>query len=370
LGWTEGNDPNVQVWAGRQLESGDFERKQLAAPVLKIEPPVLTIDQSGNALYAWEQDGHPFYQHFWAAGGWEASSMRLDAPGETGTLLNMEVAVSMSGAGESTAIWSLQRGPESYVLQARRFGQGWASDVEPVTSAQWGLDKVRIASEPDGKTIALFCRDGEPLEFARRTPQWVIGPILEEGVVEVSAPALTSGRFAGAAWLTGITALRARLYSATEGWHSNVLKFYPANGSLAQPSLAVGAGGHAWVAFARAGKFIHAWRYHPSTQWDEGYQDVTSAEGVSEPRVAVDKDGNAVVVWVQQGETVNPSLPRYQVWARRYYQGGWEEPQRLATSNSDACCVSVGYTNGGTAVAAWLQEDAVRQVWVARLPRP
>lgn len=367
LGWTEGNDPDFQVWAGWQVAGGAFERKQLASPAPRIGPPALAIDASGNALYAWHQGGHLFYQHYWAAGGWEPSSLQLDAPGETGYPL--DVALSMSGSGHSTALWTLLR-DENVVMQARRFGQGWATDIEPVTSASLSLDNIRLASEPDGKVIALFCRDGQPLEFARRTPQWVNGGVLEDSVYTVSEPALASGSFAGAAWLTGGVALRARLYSATEGWHSNILKFYPVNGDLAFPSLAVGAGGHAWVAFARGGNFIHAWRHHPSTQWDDSYQDVIAAKGATEPRVAVDKDGNAVVVWLQEGETLNPALPIRQAWARRYYLGQWEDPQRLASSNSDACCVSVGFTNDGTAVAAWLQEDMVRQVWVARLPRP
>ena len=51
LGWTEGNKPNAQDWAARQVGGGNFERKQLAAVLKALRPgfPGLTRRGTGGA---------------------------------------------------------------------------------------------------------------------------------------------------------------------------------------------------------------------------------------------------------------------------------------------------------------------------------
>lgn len=77
------------------------------------------------------------------------------------------------------------------------------------------------------------------------------------------------------------------------------------------------------------------------------------------PRVAVDRDGNAVAVWEQSGGT----LTTYRnIWANRYtVASGWGTAQLIEMDDSgDALIPQVGIDSNGNATVVWMQSDGSR----------
>jgi hypothetical protein len=82
-----------------------------------------------------------------------------------------------------------------------------------------------------------------------------------------------------------------------------------------------------------------------------------------DPRVAVDPQGAAVVVWVE------PSEDHWEVWAqRRTPVDGWLEAARVSDGSQDGAAPVVAVDAAGAAWAAWCQWDGTdASIWAARL---
>ena len=102
----------------------------------------------------------------------------------------------------------------------------------------------------------------------------------------------------------------------------------------------------------------HSWSFHTR---DGEWRDVTMLESnddgpATRPEVAVDADGNAIVVWVEAGATAN------RVWASRYVPtAGWEEPELIEVVDvGGARFPKIAVSPDGDAIVVWQQSDGVR----------
>ena len=109
---------------------------------------------------------------------------------------------------------------------------------------------------------------------------------------------------------------------------------------------------------------IWANRYVPGTGWGTAALIETDDSGdANNPQVAMDADGNAIAVWVQDDGT------RSNIWANRYVPGtGWGTAALIETDDSwvwDNPQVAVDA--GGNAIAVWEQWDGTRfNIWANR----
>ena len=81
------------------------------------------------------------------------------------------------------------------------------------------------------------------------------------------------------------------------------------------------------------------------------------------PQVAVDPNGNAIVVWSQ------PDGTRNNIWANRFTpSAGWGAAEQIETDNAgDAFGPHVAVDPDGNAVAVWFQSDGTRNnIWANR----
>lgn len=91
---------------------------------------------------------------------------------------------------------------------------------------------------------------------------------------------------------------------------------------------------------------------HPANSNDNISPDV---QAVTSPAVAMDNNGNAVIVWVQNDGTRN------QIFKSEYRTGSWTHPANLADNISPDSAVvepQVAMDDSGNAIIAWRQPDA------------
>lgn len=91
--------------------------------------------------------------------------------------------------------------------------------------------------------------------------------------------------------------------------------------------------------------------------------EINNAGSASSPRVAVDANGNAIVVWAQSDGA------RLNIWSNRFTSGeGWGEAQLIETDDAgDANEPEVAVDANGNAIAVWEQFDGIRvNVWANR----
>jgi hypothetical protein len=138
--------------------------------------------------------------------------------------------------------------------------------------------------------------------------------------------------------------------------------------SSATPSVAVDSRGHAFAVWVHAdGGTESIWfnRYVPGMGWGAAEQVRTRLRGrASNPQVAIDEQGDALVVWSQVDGA------RRTVWASRLVAGlAWGAPSRLtADPFTDADSPRIATDARGGAVVVWRQFDdrVSRNVWASR----
>ena len=125
--------------------------------------------------------------------------------------------------------------------------------------------------------------------------------------------------------------------------------------------MAVGSGGHAAVVWTQQfGTRIHvvANRYAPGAGWEAARVVELNVPDPFVPRLAVDVNGNAMVVWWQGDD----------IWSNHYTAGvGWGEPQLIESDPAAASSPKVAMDTNGNAMAVWEQNAGTRRsIWANR----
>lgn len=95
---------------------------------------------------------------------------------------------------------------------------------------------------------------------------------------------------------------------------------------------------------------IWASRYAPADGWGTPQPVSDGSNAADNPQVAIDADGNAIVVW-QQTDSF-----RYSIWANRYTAAsGWSGPHLIEGTDGNAGNPQVAVDGAGNAIAVWWQ---------------
>ncbi len=158
----------------------------------------------------------------------------------------------------------------------------------------------------------------------------------------------------------------ANRYVVGAGWGTAVPLVLNETGANRAPQVAVDPGGNAMVVWCRVTnvcRAIHAERYVVGAGWREfGVAYANSTRVLGDPRVAVDRGGNATVVWAQDDRYSN-------IYSNRYLEGsGWTAARRIEAEDSgDALVPQVAVDPAGDAIAVWQQANGtLESVWANR----
>lgn len=132
-----------------------------------------------------------------------------------------------------------------------------------------------------------------------------------------------------------------------------------------EPKVAMDEEGNALV--LASGQFGNGWelvavRYDPQSGWQE--QDVLSVQGAFRP--AMTSGGDAIIAWLEN--TGQYPMGISEVWAGRYVAGaGLQGAQRIGPADGYALTASIAATPDGTAMVVWPEYDGTRtDLWAAR----
>jgi hypothetical protein len=290
--------------------------------------------------------------------------------------------VQLDASGRALAVWAQVEGGKSVIQSRIHNGQGWGLiDVVSASNAS-EASQPSLAATPSGEAVVVWLQSQGPStnalvranRFAPSTgwqgaqvignasgtdqPQWPQIALSANGqavaVWEQTAPLIGSPR----------TDVWSNQLNGSQ-WGSAELLEVENQGNALRPVLAIDAQGQALAAWQQAtnitvsGVFqIKSRRFTPAGGWEAVQRVDTFAGSASQPSIAMDAQGNALLAWTQpeQNSGVTQVLS-----AQRAKGQAWQTPERISAATTPlADAVQVSVNAMGQAVAAWQQDDSAQ----------
>jgi hypothetical protein len=288
--------------------------------------------------------------------------------------------VAMDAAGRAVAVWLTLRAGTLIDddLMASRFDPvtGW-STPEALETRLGDVTRFDLAMDPaSGRAVVLWTQSSDTSNgsaWARHfepATGWTPVQALStpSGVVDVVSVGMDAQGNAVAAW-SQLDGSRFSVWgsrgSAAGTWGTaQLLETMDELGRVdGNPRIAVAPQGDALVVWqASGGTLVNrgTWtnRYTAGGGWGTASQ-LVSVSGGSAPDIAMDANGNAVMVWAQI-DAVSASEVYALIQAKRYQGGAWGAPLQVARelgANSVLSTVHVKMNAAGAALVAWGQGD-------------
>ncbi len=298
--------------------------------------------------------------------------------------------VAMDAAGRALAVWfTLEPGTPNDNLMASRFdpGTGWSTPV-PLESSPRDVMNVDLAMDPaSGRAVVMWTQGSDTsvsAAWARHfdpASGWTATqPVQSAGTPAGRADQVTVGIDAQgnavAAW-SQLDGTRISIWgnrAAPSGaWGSAQLletmdELGRADGN---PRIAVAPQGDAIVVWQASGGTVAnrgTWtnRYTAGAGWGTASQ-LVAVSGGSAPDIAIDANGNAVMVWGQIAVASGTEMYAL-IQAKRYQAGAWGpaiQVGRELGANSVLSAPRVKMNAAGAALVAWGQGDQSIRATVA-----
>jgi hypothetical protein len=342
--------------------------------------PQVVLDSAGNATAVWDRwNGEvtvveSAYRP--AGGGWQAPVV-LSVPEESGpgepppfTPNGGSARIAVDADGDATVVWETYGANDKMLIQsaARSAGGAWQA---PVT-----LDEMGLATAPEpwvavdaigNATVvwrksevirAAFKPDGEDWQ----APVPISDP---EEASYVPQAAMNSDGDATVVWMEADGSnyvVRSALRPAGGGWEAPTL--VSAVGEYAgNPHIALDPEGDAMVVWRGENEGVEVARaaYRPAgTAWQAPVDVSVPGEPVQQLRIALYGGGEAMVVWAgSTGEVGGHNVVRA---ARRPAGGSWEAPVGLSDDDENAFPADVAFDADGNAAVVWGRSDGTHQI--------
>jgi len=307
------------------------------------------VDTSGYYYDLWSSRYTP-------AGGWEPAE-RIDRESYVTTSPSIP-GIAMDPSGNALVVWSKSTSQSTQQIWSNRYtvGQGWR-DAEPIerNNANSATDP-QIEMDSTGNALAVFGEDG--VFYANRydiRSGWSTEPVVVVASGSPDSMAMNADGDTVVVWdetdgtRFNIWAIR---YSAASGWGTAELIENDDTGDARYPDAAIDASGNAIVAWEQHNS-IYANHYSAATNsWGSaGLIENDDAGVASNVEVAFDADGNAIATWQ------NNIAPDYYGWANTYsVSNGWGTAGPLDADNSKVGgAPRIAFDRDGNAIVVWGQ---------------
>ncbi|GEM_PF-1169816 len=155
----------------------------------------------------------------------------------------------------------------------------------------------------------------------------------------------------------GIGNLRASYRIPGVGWGDAVLLESRDDGHAVSPRVAMNPSGEVlvvWIQTDGIANSVWAKRFTPDGGWEPEELIETQAGEAKAPDIAMDSKGNAIVVWQQN------NAGRWEIWANHYRPKasfGWGSARRLDKGSGDATRPRIAMDGEGNAMVVWQQPN-------------
>jgi len=154
----------------------------------------------------------------------------------------------------------------------------------------------------------------------------------------------------------------SRRYTVDSGWLSAEKIDNSDTFEAVNPRIAMNSNGIALVVWSQKDETDYQssiWfnRYAPGSGWNGAMLIENSSEYAVNPRIAMDPNGNAIAIWQQRTDALRMNL-----WANRYEAGtGWDSASLIENDDrGDVRNHQIAVGSNGQAIAIWQQSDATR----------
>lgn len=371
--WVRSDLGAFNVIANRRLPAGDWEGDAAIGTtdgsvqdLTQTSQPYVVLDASGVATAAWADFTDPILRGL--------VSKRRAAPADWGDVEIIYDGVStagdpwlsVDGNGNVMVVFATGTGAWANSFQP---SQGWG-DAEIIDNAPGQPFDVRVGLYPDGEGWATWGQAPAGRLFANRfsPPSWGEAETIDDGLPlgtplepELAVAANGDALFVWKQTIGLQYQIWASGWSASEGELTEPVRIDTALNTANGPVVALspqGIGTAAWVRSSGGAPLqVAAARYTPTGGWSAP-QTLAEGEINSEPRLAMDAEGNAVVVYTEKVEDEDLT----DAWAHTFTQGAWSAAVRLGKDTADfdvpadhgpAFQPSVAMDPTGRAVAVW-----------------
>lgn len=342
------------------------------------DTPQIAVNSNGEGMVVWSQnDGAGF--NIWAdrytSGSWATPQLL-----ETNNAGNAEFPmVAMDSNGNAMAVWQQFDGSRlNIIANYYTAGVGWGTAAAIETDNSGDAERPEIDVDSNGNFIAAWSQhDGSVYNvWANRYVNgvgWGTAELIEStntGDAIVPRIAIDSNGDAVAAWYQTTDGVLYSIYSnryeSGVGWGTAELIENSNTGTAVEPKVAIDGNNNAFVVWYQSdGTRFNIWTNRFSAgSWGTPQLLETDDTGHAQmPQIAADSNGNALAVWKQTDGT------RDNVWANYYTAGaGWGSAQLIETDNTDTVLhTRVAMDENGNGIATWYMHDGSEyRIWSNR----
>ncbi|MEM7135151.1 MAG: hypothetical protein AAF500_01160 [Myxococcota bacterium] len=305
----------------------------------------------GLAIAAWS-DGDGYASRRYApVSGWSAETS-IASP--TGSRLNYDLTADPTGT--ATLVWDRFDGTDFRIYAGRQApGAAWSSAQLIDTPATSGSNPSAVA-DPDGNVTAAWTGNSNRFTSGAGWAQTPLQITSSPGGIEDIG--VDAGGNVYVVWSVGLGFLKAARLTPGGSWSA---AFDVGFGDDAR--LAVDADGNALVVWEASGS-IRARYFDEALGWPDGWNDEEIVQDTDDdldsarPVVALDNNGGGVAVWRRDQEDTFAS-PQ-DIWAARFLRTtGWSDPAAIETGAGTSTLPSLAMDPSGNAVAVWIQAGTV-----------
>ena len=350
--------------------------------------PQIALDGSGNAIAVFLQWGttqkHILAKHFDVALGHWQNPIYIENEHST-DLRSPKIVVDTDG--NAIAVWSQATDTRDGSIWARRFDSAsgsWQTSTRMDNVNRGNAYSPVVAIDTNGNVIVLWTQydDGTGTLWAKRfdvtSGNWDIATLIQNftslGTVGSYHVRMDTNGNAIAVWSQqngGGHDIWANRFNITSGnWQSATL-IESNTGSAGNPKVAIDTEGNAVVVWGqKTGTQYKVWTNSfdiTSNRWLSASMIESDNMGDAEyPEITIDKSGDIIIVWIQCDDL------QYNVWSSRFVKnsGYRQVPVLIGHDNGTAHTSEIAIDKDGNAIVIWDAYSKLRfrkDIWTNRL---
>ena len=332
-----------------------------------MSDPHVALAGNGDAIAIWISGTNDVYANKYSAStsSWSTAELisNLNFP-------KSDLQVAMDNSGNAIAVWSNAQGGNTNLRSAFYNGTSWAAAIS-IEGNGGVADNAQIAFDASGNAIVVWLQAND-IWFNRYDAvgmAWDGEQTIETGAGVAFAPQLAvddSGN-AIAVWAQdngGTNLIYANLFSATGGtWSGETAIGSGANGYI--PQIAVDNDGNAiaiWLEDASPSPYSVWINRYSGDAWGTATEMENGVNVSAKPQIGIDAQGNGIAVWK---DDTNGRL-RYNAYS---FDTGWGTAANLENGTNNTFIPQLAVDTEGHAIAVWRQysdSTIISSVWTSR----
>ena len=295
--------------------------EKIESDAVPSNSPIIEFDDNGNALAVWVNNADVFANKYTAATKTWGTPEQLDIAVSNG-INSMHFA--MADDGTALAVWAdWDNGASSSDIRAAYYdGTSWATDELVENLAANDAANPKVAFDSAGNALVVWAQDDAGIDSI-----WV-NYYDKNGAGWTPANAVTI--------------------------ESSALVAYTPNIAFDDTDTAIAV----WVQDNGTNDVVHAARFANSA-WSSAIElsdDASDASIIANrrPAIAMDNNGNAIVVWEQPDAGVDS------IWASYFNGTSWSTAESIDSNDFTCRYQHIAFSNDGNAIALWRHNGRIR----------